>query len=200
MNIGSNEAKECGLVGEHEADVVVVKLIDKDKQEITIRCKRCTLTEKLVHSVIRKSEQLRQYHRELDDSLTHGGRIIKVSDISTIFMDTDNEYVSRVHDATKELEDYLLSLPLETITDLMTLMYIGRDRDADMKLSSADRFTDYWSYLASCGCFANSAYNIVDHMLEKGPLPDYLRRGYEILMQPAQEDETDQYDSEYDDY
>lgn len=200
VNIGSNEAKECGLIGEHGADVVVIKLVDKDKQEITIRRKSCTLTYELVDSVIRKAAILNRCHRDLTNSLPHDGDIINAADIPTIFMDTDNEYINRVRDVTKELENYLLSLPLETITDLMTLMYMGRDRDADMKLSPADRFTDYWSYLASCGCLADNAYNIVEHMLEKGPLPDYLRQGYEILMQPAQEDKTDQYDSEYDDY
>ena len=41
-----------------------------------------------------------------------------------------------------------MSLSYEEITDLVTLMLTGADKDADMTLDRAKRFLDYWAYLS----------------------------------------------------
>lgn len=121
------------------------------------------------------------------ENLPHDGYLVDISALPIPGADTGNEYANQAFAAERELENYLLSLPIEVITDLMTLMYIGRECDANMTLSPEDRFIDYWSYLADVGCFSDGAYHMVTHMLEKSPLPDYLRRGLEIMDQPAQD-------------
>ena len=79
-----------------------------------------------------------------------------------------------------------MSLPLETITDIMTLMYIGRDREVDMTLPSLERFIDYWSYLADIGCFSNDTHALVSQIMEKLPLAKYLQDGVDILKRPVE--------------
>lgn len=191
INIGSTEARECGLVAEDGKECVVIKLIDTERQQVIIKPKKCTLTSDLIQQVIEKATKLQRLNELLMESVPSVGGLVDISSIPQRGIDKDNEYVNRVYAMERELEKFLLELPLETITDLMTLMYMGRSCDADMKVAPLDRFVDYWCYLAECGCFSDEAYNMVSQMLEKSPLPDYLKRGAEITLQPPQEDDDD---------
>lgn len=78
---------------------------------------------------------------------------------------------------------------------MMTLMYMGREKDADMSMEPKDRFNDYWAYLADGGCFNDGAEAIVSQMMLKVPFPDYLEKGISIMNQPPKEPRTG--DSDY---
>ena len=82
------------------------------------------------------------------------------------------------------LEKILMDLSYEEVADLVTLMLIGREDDADMTLEKDERFLDYWRYLSEEGVF-NSKEWLVEYMIEKAPLSEYLKRGLEILGKPV---------------
>jgi len=112
--------------------------------------------------------------------------IIDISDIPE-----PDEDVRR---AEAELERVLMDLSYEEVTDLVTLMLIGREDDADMTLEGPERFLDYWGYLSERGVF-NAKESLVDYMVEKMPLPEYLRKGLEILEKPVRtETELEDFD------
>ena len=53
---------------------------------------------------------------------------------------------------------------------------------------------DYWGYLSERGVF-NAKESLVDYMVEKMPLPEYLRKGLEILEKPVRtETELEDFD------
>ena len=89
-----------------------------------------------------------------------------------------------VRKARAALEEVLMSLSYEEITDLVTLMLIGADKDADMTLDRAKRFLDYWAYLSDGNLF-NSKESMIAYMMEKRPLAQYLQSGLDILNEPA---------------
>ena len=172
VNIGSNEARTCGLVSA-EHPILLCKVVDDENEQIIIKPKRYTLTNETVQSVISTADQLRKISDlQLGSVPCVIQGIIDVSDIPE-----PDEDVRR---AEAELERVLMDLSYEEVTDLVTLMLIGREDDADMTLEGPERFLDYWGYLSERGVF-NAKESLVDYMVEKMPLPEYLRKGLEIL-------------------
>lgn len=187
VNIGSNEAKECGLI-ETNVPKVIVKVIDPENRQITIKEKQFTLTDEVIQTVMEyatKSNVLStQMTRSLPHTEVHDGYMVgDMCDIPIPGLDTDNPYAKEFFALDREFYQYLLSLPYEMLTDLMTLMYMGRDQDADMTLPSTQRFGDYWAYLEMAGCFREGAEAIADQIMDKSPLAQYLQNGRRILME-----------------
>lgn len=190
VNIGSNEAKECGLV-DTGVQKVIVKIIDPDNHQIVIKEKQYTLTEEILEKVIDYSTKSNELNTQMELSLPGtrvyaGFRTVSMSDMLALRFGTDNPYVNELHALESEFYQYLLSLSFETLTDLMTLMYMGRERNADMTLPSTQRFTDYWAYLERIGCFDEGPDAIASQVMEKTPLVQYLQDGRRILMEPVQ--------------
>ena len=186
VNIGSNEARTCGLVSaEHQ--ILLCKVVDDENEQIIIKPKRYTLTNETVQSVISTADQLRKISDlQLGSVPCVIQEIIDISDIPE-----PDEDVRR---AEAELERVLMDLSYEEVTDLVTLMLIGREDDADMTLEGPERFLDYWGYLSERGVF-NAKESLVDYMVEKMPLPEYLRKGLEILEKPVRtETELEDFD------
>lgn len=184
INLGSAEARGCGLIGENETVHTVIKLIDKENQQIIIKSKKCTLTRELIHQVIEQATALQQMNDLMMKDVPNVGGLVNLCNVPRPGKNTNNEYANHLYNMQRDLEKFLLDLPVETITDLLTLMYMGGSYDADMKLSPTDRFIDYWSYLADSGSFSDGADHMVALMLEKYPLPDYLKHGEKIALQP----------------
>lgn len=86
--------------------------------------------------------------------------------------DYDNSY-------SKKLTEILMSLDLEGVTTLQTIMYLGRDKDYNSELTSDEIFLDYKKYIESLG--VKSKKIEVKQMVEKMPLGEYLTEGYKIL-------------------
>lgn len=190
VNIGSNEAKECGLIADG-AQKVIVKVIDPQKQEITIKEKQLTLTDEIMQTVMdysaRSNELSIQMTRSLPNTQVGDGYLaVDICDIPIPGLDTDNPYANELHALDKEFYQYLLSIPYEALTDLITLMYIGRNQDADMTLPSIQRFGDYWAYLEMTGCFREGPEAIASQVMDKAPLVQYLQSGRRILMESVQ--------------
>ena len=197
VNIGSNEAKECGLV-DTGVQKVIVKIIDPDNQQIIIKEKKYTLTDKILQTVMdysaRYNELDTQMIHSLPDTKTYGEyRALSMSDMLELKFGHDNPYADEFHAFKKEFYQYLLSLPYETLTDLMTLMYMGREQNADMMLPSIHRFTDYWTCLERGGCFDEGHVAIASQIMGKMPLVQYLQKGLEILMEAVKPDPSDEH-------
>ena len=190
INIGSNEAKECGLVTA-SAKKVIVKIIDPENQQIIIKEKKYTLTDEILHKVMGYSISSNELNEKMERSLPNtqvgeGYLVIDICDIPIPGLDTDNPYANELHALEKEFYEYLLSLPCEALTDIMTLMYMGRNHDADMTLPSTQRFADYWESLEISGCFSDGPEAIASQIMDKTPLVQYLQNGRRILMEPVQ--------------
>lgn len=176
VNIGSNEAQICGLISE-ERPILLCKVIDDENKQIIVKPKRYTLTGEMVQTVISTASNLQSVSNLQIQAIPHKPEgIINMSDIPEPNQD--------VRKARAELEEVLTLLSYEEITDLVTLMLIGADKDADMTLDKADRFLDYWAYLSGSNLF-NSKESMIAYMMEKGPLAQYLRCGLDILNEPA---------------
>lgn len=176
VNIGSNEAQICGLRSE-ERPILLCKVIDDENKQIVVKPKRYTLTGEMVQAVISTASNLESVSNLQIQAIPHRSEgIINMSDIPEPNQD--------VRKARAELKETLMLLSYEEITDLVTLMLIGADRDADMTLDKADRFLDYWAYLSGSNLF-NSKESMIAYMMEKGPLAQYLRCGLDILNEPA---------------
>ena len=153
VNIGSNEARTCGLVSA-EHPILLCKVVDDENEQIIIKPKRYTLTNETVQSVISTADQLRKISDlQLGSVPCVIQGIIDISDIPE-----PDEDVRR---AEAELERVLMDLSYEEVTDLVTLMLIGREDDADMTLEGPERFLDYWGYLSERGVF-NAKESLVD--------------------------------------
>mgnify|MGYP003304628638 FL=1 len=190
VNIGSTEAKECGLVDD-TVQKVIVKVVDPDNHQITIKEKHYTLTDEILHTVMDYSTKSNELTLKMELGLPStqvydGYRVIDLSEIPIPGLDTDNPYANELRVLDKEFYEYLLSLPYEALTDLITLMYMGRDADADMTLPSAQRFADYWAYMENIGCFSEGREAIASQVMDKTPLVQYLQNGRKILFANVQ--------------
>lgn len=81
--------------------------------------------------------------------------------------------------AEKELSDYLNSLDFETVKNLQTLMYLGRDEDYSKNDSFEERFYKYREYFDKRDW--NTQEIEVGQMTEKAPLAEYLENGMKIV-------------------
>lgn len=196
VNIGSNEAKDCGLV-DTMGHKVIVKIIDPDNQQIIIKEKKYTLTDKILQTVMDYATS----YNKIGTQMIHGlpgtkaygeYRALSMSDMLELKFGHDNPYAEEFHALKKEFYQYLLDLPYETLTDLMTLMYLGREQNADMTLPAIHRFTDYWAYLEKIGCFDEGHEAIASQIMGKMPLVQYLQKGLEILMEVVQSELSDE--------
>ena len=177
VNIGSNEAQICGLISTTEP-VLLCKVVDDENGQIIIKPKRYTLAEDVTQKVILAATQ----YREIAETETKSESLVIRGIIDITDIQKPDESVRK---AEAELEKMLMDLSYEEITDLVTLMLMGRDNDADMTLESTKRFLDYWRYLLDQGVFHDKE-RLIDYMVEKIPLCEYLQRGLEILKKPVQ--------------
>ncbi len=78
-----------------------------------------------------------------------------------------------------ELFDVLNGLDFESIKIIQTIMYIGRDHDYDRNDSYETRYKKYRESLDFRGW--NEKEIEVDQIVQKVPLDNYLKDGFEIL-------------------
>lgn len=198
VNIGSNEAKESGLITT-SIPKIIVKVIDPENRQITIKEKQFTLTDEVIQTVMEYATKANILRTKMTRSLPHtevceGYMVVDLCDIPIPGLDTENPYANELFLLEREYYGYLCGLPYEMLTDLMTLMYMGRDRDADMTLPPTQRFGDYWAYLEMNGCFREGPEAIADQIMDKTPIVQYLQSGRRILREgiktaPIVEDE-----------
>lgn len=79
---------------------------------------------------------------------------------------------------------FLSKLPIETIADLVLLMYMGREFDADMNQEPGEkRFLEFYDRYNDM-VLGREKDELIQILMEKTPLPIYLESGVRILNAP----------------
>ena len=92
---------------------------------------------------------------------------------------TYNDMVDFDEPYSDQITKILMDLSLDEVMSLQTIMYLGRDKDYDSKLSPDEIFLDYKKYIESLG--VNTKKLEVEQMVGKNYLGKYIREGYKIL-------------------
>ncbi len=92
---------------------------------------------------------------------------------------TYNDMVDFDEPYSDQITKILMDLSLDEVMSLQTIMYLGRDKDHNSKLSPDEIFLDYKKYIESLG--VNTKKLEVEQMVGKSYLGKYIREGYEIL-------------------
>lgn len=142
----------------------VIKIVDTEKQEIIIRAKHYTLTSEIIQTVCK----LKRLHNQESQA---SGKLPS--------------------DAERNLKQYLADLPLETLTDLTLLMYMGRQFDADLeKAPGEERYLEYFERYGS-SVLGQEKEVLAEVLFGKIPLPSFLEAGERILFAPKGTDVND---------
>lgn len=185
FSVGSKEAAACGLVGKR-----VIKIIDEKNGVISFKAKQFTVSQQIVDEVISLKKNERIEDDEISDHYTNKwespsgavGRRWSYGDMIKVVLDEDSGKV--VSPKREKLEEYLLNLPIETLADLVLLMYLGRDYQINMNTEPGEeRFLSYYdsySYIV----IGSDATTLAEKILEKTPLVNYLETGLQLLYAP----------------
>lgn len=179
VSIAASEATACNLT-----EGLVIKIIDEIAQTIILKRKQYTLTSEIIEKVI----ALKTAANEEYKSNTNPGSYSYKNMVDDFLEQITNP---KDRPAQNAFEAYLFSLPIETLGDLVLLMYMGRDYSANMSIEPGEkRFLDYYetySYII-LGKEQEVLVSILD---EKTPLPRYLATGAELLFAPTDEEYSD---------
>ena len=177
VSISNKEAQDCQMVGKR-----VIKIIAPDQGEIIIKAKQFTLTVEILRKIVELKELEKEESGYIDSLYRANNVAITTSEALKMFGDEQTRKLERP--AYKKLEDYLLSLSMENIVDLALMMYLGRDMDCNMDTNPGeDRFLEFYDRYDDAVTGKNKE-ELVDVILEKNPLPMYLRTGYRLLNAP----------------
>ena len=114
-------------------------------------------------NVVRNIVKIANEREKIED-----GKLYSVNEIDDFFDPCDDK-----------INDILMGLDLEQIMAIQTIMYLGRDKDYNPKLTSDEIFNDYKKYIESKGIKTKTIE--ARQIVEKGPLAEYLIEGYRIL-------------------
>ena len=152
------------------------KIVDEEKGQIIIKPKRISISKELIKRVIQLADN------RYSESLQSGVTIWSAKEIWENFM-VRHKCETVKPPAEQALLDFLFGLSIEEISDLATLMNIGRNYDANINLPSADRFINYWEYISPL--IPDSFDELVEYLMEKLPLAEYLRKGVLFVKLPV---------------
>lgn len=175
VSIGKNEAQSCGFI-QDDRPLLMCKIIDEENGQIIIKPKRISISKGLIEKAIQLADNW------YSESLQSGVTIWNAKEIWEDFM-VRHKCETVNPPAEQALLDFLLGLSIEEISDLATLMNIGRNYDANINLPSVDRFIDYWEYVSPL--IPDSFEELVEYLMEKLPLAEYLRKGVLFVKLPV---------------
>ena len=192
VSIGKKEIEDC-----HIRPGCVIKIVDPENSQIVVKEKSYTLTEKVLNKVIDYSYRIREENENISKAYTKMGdgmRSCSVGDLVRMFIDEQEGKVSR--EVEQEYQLYLESLPIETLIDLVLIMYMGRDKNANMRAEPGfARYIDYFEYRSYIVIGVEKAV-LISILMEK-PLWKYLPLGVGILNSPVCFSSNNEYDDEY---
>lgn len=85
----------------------------------------------------------------------------------------------------KKYEEYLLSLPIECLADLVLLMYMDRDYDVKMDTEPGEeRFVEFYSRYGNDVTFGLNKKRLAWYLIDKGPVQEFLTNGLRVLYAP----------------
>lgn len=128
------------------------------------------LKEKINKVITLSREEQKEYWKTRSENIKPIGQAVDMADV--IDIGEDSEY-SKKH---KELFNYLNSLDYDTIMDIQTIMYVGRDYVGYNNMSTTEIFNEVQSSLGRGDKFAE-----IDQIISKAPLHKYLENGMKIL-------------------
>lgn len=175
VNIGVQEARMCGFFHNGKT-CVLCKIIDDENEQIIIKPKHITITTEIIDRVRALAEERRCEEFK-------NGAIIKT--LGELINDSfERKRTGKMQRETEVLYNYLNTLTLEQLSDLATLMCIGRPpHDADMNLPSKERFLEYWECVMQA-TIPDSKKALVYYLAERTNLADYLRNGVVVTNLP----------------
>lgn len=184
VSIAQSEAKLCHLPRQH-----VIKIVDTEKQEIIIRAKHYTLTSEIIQTVCKLKRLHNQESNSNRKALFKDTLLISLEEYGKIQeSQASGELPS---DAERNLKQYLADLPLETLTDLTLVMYMGRQFDADLeKAPGEERYLEYFERYGS-SVLGQEKEVLEEVLFGKIPLPSFLEAGERILFAPKGTDVND---------
>lgn len=176
VNIGAREARDC-FHFDGELSHPLVKVLDPEHGQIILRLKQFTLTPQLIGEVCRFAEQSRDLHRRLAQDPP------KLDPEAGVYRSSDTALQQQIDAHDSAYYSYLLALPQEALTDLVTLMCMGRDRDVDRSLPSMQRFLRYWQLMEQYGSFTLGSDALAGQLMYNLELAEYLRAGLALMEQ-----------------
>ena len=190
LSIGKNEALACGLLKENKL-VILCKIIDDVNNQIIIKPKNISISKATVDRVIHLADKVYLESTQTNKDCYSVGEMLERF---TAFQkgevqEPPMKYALRV---------FLRGLSVEELSDLATLMNIGRNYDTNINLCGEDRFIDYWAYISSY--IPDNSHDLVEYLLEKLPLAKYLRNGIIFCKLPVGMDPMHMTDEEMETY
>lgn len=178
ISISNKEVQHCFPSSKH-----IIKLIDYDRAEITIKAKEFTITNEMLERIA-QLKKIESEEASRTDNMFHADcKVRTMPEMVSFFLHEHTGTVERL--AYKELEQFLLALTMENLVDLTLMMYLGRDMDCNMNMQPGEeRFLEFYSRYNDIVC-GKSKETLVDIMLEKSPLLIYLRTGYRLIYAPV---------------
>lgn len=174
VNIGTREAREC-LLSDSESMPPVIKILDPENRQIILRLKQYTLTPGILDEVCAHAS----LSKSLSDRLLENP--VRLDPQTGVYQAEDQSLLQQARTHDEVYYSYLLSLPAETLTDLMTLMCMGRDQDVDLSLPQLQRFLTYWQQLEQYGSFSLGSDALASQLMYNQRLADYLRNGLALM-------------------
>lgn len=176
INIGAREAREC-FHFDGELSLPLVKVLDPEHGQIVLRLKQFTLTPQLLEDICSHAERSRELQQKLALDPP------RLDPQTGVYRSTDVSLQQQIDDHDSTYYAYLLSLPQEALTDLVTLMCIGRDRDVDESLPPIQRFLRYWQLMEQYGSFTLGSDALAGQLMYNLELAQYLRQGLTLIGQ-----------------
>lgn len=177
VSISNKEAQLCGLESRR-----IIKIVDVDNGQIIIKSRRFSLTEDVIEFVMQLKNAVAAETEQIDHAYYSDSRVRTMSEMLRQFADDQTGKVARP--ARKAFVNYLQGLSLEMITDLVLLMYLGRDYDCNMNMAPGEErfleFYDRYGYIV----YGKRKDELIDILDEKEPLTMYLKVGLKILNAP----------------
>lgn len=165
VSIGRREIEICELSNKR-----IIKCIDGENCQIVIRAKKYSLNIDIIQRVCKLKRM------ENKNSKKFGSQPIKAMWNSWI---ADKETMSK-----NELRSYLSTLSMESIMDLVLLMYMGREFDVDMQQEPGEeRFLEFYDRYGDIVLGQEKA-TLISVLLGKEPLSIYLESGLRLLCAP----------------
>ncbi len=185
VSIGIKEAEACDLACAG-TEKTIIKIVDTQNRQIVIKEKQYTLTKEIIDTIINYARRVRALNKlvweNAPSAQRHGkGYVINMAAYIDVKLKRNSPYIDECDELKREFHDYLLSLPMETLSDVMTLMYMGREKQVKYELPPKERFIEYWVYLDSIGAFGQGQKAIASQIMEKSPLAEYLREGQNVM-------------------
>ena len=177
ISIGRKEIEACQLI-----DKRIIKCVDEENQKITISAKQYCLTPDLIQTICQMKRASTKEHQLITNKYCADPHCISMADGATLWYALHSG--KEVNLSEQTFITFLSKLPIETIADLVLLMYMGREFDADMNQEPGEkRFLEFYDRYNDM-VLGREKDELIQILMEKTPLPIYLESGVRILNAP----------------